>query len=47
MSVELPDLYAEGVSHCCSAKIFVPDICSRCGEHCEPVFMEDEGYASV
>lgn len=41
MGVEISDFYEDGVSHCCSAKIFTPDLCSDCGEHCEPAIEDD------
>lgn len=30
----LNDATAEGVSNCCGAKVYMPDICSDCKEHC-------------
>lgn len=48
MSVELTDLYAAGVSHCCSASVLDPSgqevegICCDCGDHCSIEVLEDE-----
>lgn len=30
-----------GESNCCGARIYMPDICSDCKEHCESVKSED------
>lgn len=41
MSTELSDIYASGVSNCCSAAVIDPSgeekegVCTDCGEHCE------------
>lgn len=48
MSVEITDLYADGVSNCCGAAVLDPSgndeegICHQCGEHCgvEPTKVE-------
>ena len=29
-------------SNCCGAPIVMHDICSDCGEHCDPIMDEDE-----
>lgn len=29
------DAIVSGVSNCCGAKVYMPDVCSDCGEHCE------------
>ena len=42
MSTELYDLYTGENSECCDASILMPDICSACKEHCEPI-EPDEG----
>ena len=40
MSTELSDIYASGVSNCCSASVIDPSgeekegVCADCGEHC-------------
>ena len=40
MSTELSDLYAEGMSNCCSAAVIDPSgeniegVCKDCSEHC-------------
>lgn len=40
MSVEISDLTAAGMSHCCSASVYDPSgeevegICADCKEHC-------------
>ena len=34
------DIYSNQLSECCGAPIKWSDICSECGEHCEP--QEDE-----
>jgi nanoRNase/pAp phosphatase (c-di-AMP/oligoRNAs hydrolase) len=31
-------------SDCCGAVVRFQDICSRCGEHCEPMVDSDDGY---
>jgi len=36
----LADITADGVSSCCSAKVYL-DICADCKEHCEVVNEED------
>lgn len=33
----LSDAEVEGVSNCCSGKVYQPDLCASCGEHCESV----------
>ncbi len=37
MSTILSDLTLPGISNCCGAKVYIPDICSDCKEHCEAV----------
>lgn len=32
------------LSDCCGAVVIWNDICSRCGEHCEPQVDSDDGY---
>lgn len=35
-------------SDCCGAEVRFQDICSRCGEHCDPIwteYEEDKGQA--
>ena len=29
-------------SDCCGAEVKVDDLCSRCGEHCDPMWVEWE-----
>lgn len=47
MSVEVTDLYAEGMSSCCSATVYDPSgeniegVCKDCGEHCSIVQEEE------
>ena len=36
MATTLKDFEMEGESNCCGAKIYQPDICASCGEHCAP-----------
>lgn len=31
----ISDAIAQGMSSCCGANVYLPDICSDCGEHCE------------
>ena len=33
--INLVDMSVEGMSNCCGAKVYEPDICSQCKEHCE------------
>lgn len=37
----LRDAQAEGLSNCCGANVYFPDICSRCKEHCEIISEEE------
>ena len=41
MSMEYNDLFEEGSSNCCGAKVYLPGICSDCKEHCEAVAEEE------
>lgn len=38
----LNDAIIPGISHCCSARVYQPDICKACGEHCEVIQEENE-----
>lgn len=48
MSIDIGDLYAEGVSNCCSASVIDPSgesvegFCSQCKEHCSVVNESEE-----
>jgi hypothetical protein len=33
----LNDATEEGLSYCCSAKVYTPDICAACSEHTHAV----------
>ena len=33
----------QAVSNCCSASIIDQDVCADCKEHCDVVFLDDEG----
>jgi hypothetical protein len=37
MSMEIGDVYLEGISDCCSAKVYVTGQCADCGEHCDVI----------
>lgn len=37
----LNDAVVVGFSNCCGARVYQPDICSECGEHCEVEQEED------
>lgn len=41
MTTEIKDLYEDGESSCCGARVITPDICADCKEHCS-VVKEDE-----
>ena len=35
ISEYLSDITMDGYSDCCGAKVYEPDICSACKEHCD------------
>ena len=37
----LADAIQEGSSNCCGAKVYIPDICAECKEHCEIITDEE------
>ena len=42
MSTEWYDLCENGYeSNCCGAAVIWTDICNACGEHCEPICVDD------
>ena len=42
MAPTIDDLKIDGVSNCCSAAVYMLDVCSECKEHCEIVDEDDD-----
>lgn len=48
MSTEIYDITVDGVSDCCSAKVYVNGFCADCGEHTVAIKMTaDEAIAAL
>lgn len=41
MSFDPLDAFEDGISDCCGVRVYLGDICSECGEHCDIIHEED------